>query len=76
MVCRRSIRTSPALLFTENETNFERLFGVRNAGPFVKDGFHDTIVGGRADKSQSRPPGHESGSSLSRDHQAGRMLWR
>ena len=40
----------PALLFTENETNFERLFGVANAGPFVKDAFHEAIVGGRADK--------------------------
>ncbi len=41
---------TPALLFTENETNFERLFGVPNAGPFVKDAFHEAIVGGRADK--------------------------
>ncbi len=35
-------------LFTENETNAERLFGVANAGPFVKDAFHDVVVGGRA----------------------------
>jgi Glycosyl hydrolase family 63 C-terminal domain len=41
---------APDLLFTENETNFERLFGVPNAGPFVKDAFHEAIVGGRADK--------------------------
>ena len=40
----------PALLFTENETNFERLFGVPNAGPFVKDAFHEAIVHGRADR--------------------------
>jgi hypothetical protein len=35
------------LLFTENETNNERLFGGRNSGPFVKDAINDYIVGGR-----------------------------
>src|SRR4029077_4405723 len=29
---------SPALLFTENETNTERIWGTPNASPFVKDG--------------------------------------
>ncbi|MBI2205122.1 MAG: glucosidase [Candidatus Rokubacteria bacterium] len=38
---------APDLLFTENETNNERLFGVPNAGPFVKDGIHACVVGGR-----------------------------
>jgi hypothetical protein len=37
----------PALLFTENETNHARLFGVRNNGPFVKDAFHDQVIDGR-----------------------------
>jgi len=32
------------LLFTENETNNERLFGMPNAGPYVKDGFDDYLV--------------------------------
>ncbi len=40
----------PALLFTENETNFERLFGVANAGAFVKDGIHEAVVAGRQEK--------------------------
>ena len=35
------------VLFTENETNFERLFGVPNASPFVKDAFHECVVNGR-----------------------------
>ena len=39
---------SPELLFTENETNYERLFGARNAGPFVKDAFHAYVVHGDA----------------------------
>ena len=30
----------PELLFTENETNSERLWGTANATPFVKDAFH------------------------------------
>ena len=35
-----------ALLFTENETNYERLFGVSNASPFVKDGIDRYVVQG------------------------------
>ena len=35
------------LLFTENETNNQRLFGIGNASPFVKDGINDYIVDGR-----------------------------
>ena len=40
---------SAQLLFCENETNNERLFGTPNASPYVKDGINDFIVGGRAD---------------------------
>jgi hypothetical protein len=39
----------PAMLVTENETNFERTFGVPNPTPYVKDAFHDVVVGGRRD---------------------------
>lgn len=38
---------SPELLFTENETNFERLFGSPNATPYVKDSFHDYLIHGK-----------------------------
>ena len=38
---------SPEFLFTDNETNFERLFGVANPVPYVKDGINDHVVGGR-----------------------------
>jgi hypothetical protein len=34
------------VLFTENETNNQRLFGSPNAGPYVKDGINDYIVKG------------------------------
>ena len=36
----------PELLFTENETNNQRLFNSRNTSPFVKDGINDYIVNG------------------------------
>jgi hypothetical protein len=39
---------TPRLLFTENETNFERLFGAPNATPWIKDAFHEFVVQGRA----------------------------
>ncbi len=35
---------TPELLFTENETNAKRLWGVGNRAPFVKDGIHETVV--------------------------------
>ena len=37
------------LLFTENETNNERLFGTANATPYVKDGINDYVVSGKRD---------------------------
>jgi hypothetical protein len=39
----------PELLFTENETNAARLYGVANATPYVKDAFHEHVVRGRND---------------------------
>lgn len=38
---------TPLLLFTENETNHERIFGQPNAGPYVKDGINDYVVNGK-----------------------------
>jgi hypothetical protein len=35
------------LLFTENETNTQRIFGVPNRGPYVKDGINDYVVHGQ-----------------------------
>ncbi|HEX2658081.1 MAG TPA: glucosidase, partial [Polyangia bacterium] len=42
--------TEPSeLLFTENETNTERLFGASNVTPYVKDAFHRLVVDGERD---------------------------
>jgi hypothetical protein len=38
---------TPELLFTENETNAERLFGAPSRTPYVKDAFHEYVVSGR-----------------------------
>ncbi|HTX60539.1 MAG TPA: glucosidase, partial [Verrucomicrobiae bacterium] len=35
------------LLFTENETNFERIFNSPNVGEYVKDGINDYVVEGK-----------------------------
>lgn len=40
-------RQSADLLFTENESNAERLWGVVNPQPYVKDAFHECVVHGR-----------------------------
>ena len=38
------------VLFTDNETNTERVFGTPNRAPFTKDGINDCIVNGRRDR--------------------------
>ena len=40
--------TAPGLLFTENETNVARLYGDPNPQPYVKDAFHEAVIGGDA----------------------------
>jgi hypothetical protein len=39
---------APDWLFTDNETNLERLAGVRNSSPYVKDAVNEYLVHGRA----------------------------
>ncbi len=40
---------APEMLFTENETNLQRLWGVPNATPYVKDSFNDYLLHGAHD---------------------------
>jgi len=40
---------APALLFTENETNFRRLWNVPNRTPYVKDGIDRAVVAGETE---------------------------
>jgi hypothetical protein len=43
------VEGAPQLLFTDNETNNERLFGAPNISPYVKDAFDAVVVHGRRD---------------------------
>src|SRR5689334_13746096 len=47
---RASTGAEPEWLFTGNDTNVARLFGVPNAHPYVKDAFHEYVVHGRRDR--------------------------
>jgi len=40
------VEGSPELLFTENETNMERLFQTKSRTPYVKDAFHRYLIQG------------------------------
>ncbi len=57
----------PALLFTENETNLERLFGVPNASPYVKDAVHEAVVHGRRDRVNPESVGSKVAAHLRAD---------
>jgi hypothetical protein len=57
--------TSPVLLFTENETNTERLFNAPDRSPYVKDGINDVVVHGLRDRIN-----HERGSKVAAHVQA------
>jgi hypothetical protein len=49
--------TAPRWLFTENETNFSRLFAAPNLGPRVKDAFHEVVVRGNEPAASPTGPG-------------------
>jgi hypothetical protein len=40
---------SPELIFTDNESNLQHLFGQSNASPWVKDAFHRYVITGDAE---------------------------
>jgi hypothetical protein len=46
LFCEPAAGAAPRLLFTDNETNAELLFGARNASRHVKDAFHRLLVQG------------------------------
>ena len=48
---------TPEMLFTENDTNTLRLYGVPNASPYVKDGINDYIVAGTKETVNPQPVG-------------------
>ena len=60
------------LLFTENETNTQRIFGVPNRSPYVKDSINNYIVHGQQDAVNPEQEGHQGRGPLSPDRQARR----
>ena len=61
------------LLFTENETNTQRIFGVPNRSPYVKDSINNYIVHGQAGCREPGEDGNEGGGPLSPDGRARRV---
>ena len=58
--CYLHAEKSDYTLFTENETNVERLFHMPNTSPYVKDAFHDAVVRNQYDLFSSRKHGTKS----------------
>jgi len=62
----------PELLFTENETNNERIFGTANHSPYVKDGINNYVVGGKKDAVNPEKTGTKSAAHYQLNVGAGR----
>src|SRR6202030_2758465 len=63
------------LFFTENETNSERLWGVPNATPFVKDSISDRIVDGKIDAVNSAEFGTKAAAHYKFNIPANETIW-
>ena len=62
----------PPLLFTDNETNAERLWDEPNASPHVKDAFHEAVVDGRADALNAEQTGTKAAAHYRLEVQPGK----
>ena len=65
------VEGAETFLFTENETNAQRLFGAPNAAAHVKDAFHERVVQGREDAVSPEPCGTKAAAWLQLDVPAG-----
>ncbi|KAM9920572.1 hypothetical protein OXX59_007124 [Metschnikowia pulcherrima] len=61
----------PQLLFTENETNAKVLYGQENNAEYVKDAFHDYVVGGKSDAVNPERQGTKATAVFSFDQDGG-----
>jgi hypothetical protein len=62
---------NPPLLFTENDTNNERIFGTPNATPYVKDGINNYVVSGRQEAVSPNQTGTKSAAHYQLSVEAG-----
>lgn len=63
--------TKPGWLFTNNESNNERLFGAPNRTPYVKDAFHRLIVNGETEAVNPAKTGTKAAAHYELDLAAG-----
>jgi hypothetical protein len=63
-----------ALLFTENETNTQRLFGAAPPAPFVKDAFHEYVVRGNHGAVNPAATGTKAAALYERTVEAGETI--
>lgn len=61
-------------LFTENETNTERLFGIPNTSPFVKDLFHHMVITGDFSLMEQRNQGTKFAPLYKKSIEAGQSV--
>ena len=62
---------APELLFTENESNLERLWGQPNASPWVKDAFHQYVISGNREAVNPAQTGTKAAARYALDVPAG-----
>ena len=63
-----------SLVFTENETNNERLFGSPNTAPYVKDAFHHYVIDGRKEATNPEQVGTKAAAIYRRNVAAGEAV--
>jgi len=61
----------PKLLFTENDTNMERLFGLQNESPYVKDSINDAVVSDHSERINPAQTGTKAAGHFSATVEAG-----
>jgi hypothetical protein len=66
--------TPPELLFTENDSNRERLWRVPNDTPFTKDGVHERVLHGRTDAVNPERRGTKAAAWYRLNIEAGRTI--
>ena len=65
------VEDANALLFTENESNSERLINTPNRTPYVKDAFHNYVIGGNQAAVNPERSGTKAAAYYRRDIPAG-----
>ncbi len=54
------VENAPAVLWTENESNYRRLYGTENPDLYVKDAFHEYVVRGKKNAVNPVPEGSKA----------------